>query len=217
MPLLYGDPRPAPRRESAKPLVAILGGTRREKGSYRIREIIRACGAQVEFLVHLTNNDLSPEDVERLARIREEPGVTVIDDALPLPAYEAALNSADLALFPYETIPYRKRTSGVFGEAVAFGKPVVVSPGTWMAEQVAAGRAAGVIAGNVQPESFARAVAHCVANLATLTQSARAVSAAWRKKMSLPAFVDQVEAEIARRAQTEKPARRWWWPSGLSS
>ncbi len=212
MPLLYGDPGPAPRRASAKPLVAILGGTRREKGSYLIPDVIRACHSQVEVLVHLSHNSRSAEEVERLARIREEPGVTVIDEALPLSAYEAALNSADLVLLPYETIPYRKRVSGVFGEAVAFGKPVVVSPGTWMARQIEAGRVAGVVAEDLQPESIARAVAQCVANLGTLTRSARALSAAWREQVSLPAFVDQVEAEIAKRAQTEKPARRWWWP-----
>jgi hypothetical protein len=218
MPLPYGVPNEVHNWNSSVPRVAILGGTRREKGSYLIPDIIRACRGlvQVEFLVHLTNNSLTAEESGQLARIADEPGVSVIEDALPLPEYEAALRSADLALFPYETIPYRKRTSGVFGEAVAFGKPVVVTPGTWLAEQIQAGRAAGTISDDLQPESIARAIADCVSNLDELRRSAQAVSAEWRKTVSLPAFVDLMESEIARRALSridEKPApRRSWWP-----
>jgi glycosyltransferase involved in cell wall biosynthesis len=213
MPLPYGETLRTPR-DSPFPLVAILGGTRSEKGSYRIPDIIRACRSHVEvaFLVHVTNDTLTPEEAGRLSGIAEEPRVTVIRQALPLAAYEAALNSADVALFPYEVIPYRKRTSGVFGEAVAFGKPVVVTPGTWMAEQIEAGRAAGTIADDEQPESLARAIARCVSDLETYRRSAEAVSDAWRRTISLPAFVDLVEAQIARRSLDEAPVRRSFWP-----
>jgi len=117
--------------------VAILGGTRREKGSHLIPEIIRACRplVQLEFVVQLTNNTLTAVEVETLARIADEPDVSVIREAMSLAEYESALNGADTALFPYEIIPYRKRISGVFAEAAAYGKPVVVTPGTWMAGQ----------------------------------------------------------------------------------
>ena len=212
MPLPYGHPPPS-TRTSTRPRVAILGGTRREKGSYRIPEIIRATRAlvDVEFLVHLTNDTLSAEDAAHLARIASEPHVTVIREAMPLAEYEAALGGADLALHPYEVIPYRQRTSGVFGEAVAFGKPVIVTPGTWMAEQIEAGRAAGVIADGEAPESYARAIARCVADLGAFRRAAESVSDAWRRTVSLSAFIDQLEAEIARRAAEEPPRRRRFW------
>lgn len=210
MPQTYGPPRVVPR--NAIPRVAVLGGTRREKGSYLIPEIIRATREQVrvEFLVHLTNNSLTAEESAALRVIRNEPEVTVIEDALPLAEYENAIWSADLALFPYEQIPYFKRTSGVFGEAVAYGKPVVVSPGTWMARQIEAGDAAGVIADSFEPAAFASAIATCVADLEPLTKRAASVSEAWRRTVSMPAFVDVLEGEIAKRPPP--PHRRRWWP-----
>jgi hypothetical protein len=216
IPLDYGEPRSFSSETRASPLprVAILGGTRSEKGSYLIPDIVRACRshAEVEFLVHLTNNTLTAEEAERLARIAEEPRVSVIREALSLSDYGAALSSADIALFPYEVVPYRKRCSGVFAEAVAFGKPVVATPGTWMAEQIETGRAAGTIFEELQPDSIARAIARCVADLKSLRQSAQALSSAWRRTSSLSAFVDFMETQIASRAQHQEPSRRSWWP-----
>ncbi|HYM59280.1 MAG TPA: glycosyltransferase [Thermoanaerobaculia bacterium] len=202
MPLPYGDPhlyRPA-TPQSRLPRVAILGGTRPEKGSYLIPEIIRACRShvQVEFLVHLTNNTMTPEAFEKLARIAGEPHVTVISEPMTLPEYNAALHSATVALFPYEVTPYKKRTSGVFAEAVAFGKPVVATRGTWMAAQIEAGRAAGTIFDELQPDSIAQAIARCVADLESLQESAQALSSAWRAANSLSAFVDLMEGRIAK-------------------
>lgn len=201
MPLDYGVVRP-PRPPAHPPRVGILGGLRREKGSYLIHDIVRACRkhVNVSFLVHLLNNNLSADEVKRVSRVAKERHVTVIRDAVPLPEYESALDSIDLGVFPYEVIPYRQRTSGVFGESVAYGKPVVATRGTWMAQQIEAGRAAGVIFDELEPEAIARAVAHCVAELEPLTRTARAISDDWRRTVSLSAFVDFVEREIAARA-----------------
>jgi glycosyltransferase involved in cell wall biosynthesis len=204
MPLAFGEARSSHSTGpgSNPPRVAILGGTRREKGSHLIPGIVRACRplVQVEFIVQLMNNTLTPEEFEALGRVAEEPEVSVIREAMCLADYEAALDSADLALFPYEVIPYRKRGSGVFAEAVAFGKPVVVTPGTWMAEQIEAGRAAGTISEDLRPESFAAAIALCVAGLERMRQSAQALSSEWRTR-DLSAFVDFMERQIALRSQ----------------
>ncbi len=195
MPMPYSDPPSLPRRDSSRPCVAVLGGTRREKGSYLLPEIIRGCPG-ADFVVQLTNNTLTAGEATALGVIANEPNVTVIREAMPVKDYEAALAGADLALFPYEVIPYRQRTSGVFAEAVAFGKPVVVAPGTWMAEQLEAGHAAGVVSGDVRAESFARAIARCMDELESLQQRARAKSGAWRKLVSLEAFIDQLETVL---------------------
>jgi hypothetical protein len=204
IPLEYGDPG---SYSSAKtnphlPRVAVLGGTRREKGSYLMPDIVRACRShvQVEFLLHLANNTLTAEEAEKLTHIVEEPQVTVIREPMSLSEYNTALSSADIALFPYEVIPYRKRTSGVFAEAVAFGKPVAATRGTWMAKQIEAGRAAGTIFEDLEPNSIARAIARCVVNLKSLQHSAQALSIEWREKACLSAFVDFMEEQIALRS-----------------
>lgn len=215
IPLPYGDPQlySSSKREPHLPRVVILGGARLEKGSHLIPDIVAACRShvQAEFVVQLTNNTMTAEEFEKLAMIENQPHVTVIRHPMTLPEYNAVLNDADIALFPYEVIPYRKRTSGVFAEAVAFGKPVVVTRGTWMAGQIESGRAAGTIFENLQPDSIARAIARCVTDLESLQQSAQALSSAWRRTVSLSAFVDLMETQIALRAQDDKPTRRWWW------
>jgi glycosyltransferase involved in cell wall biosynthesis len=198
-PGLYASPKPNPHL----PRVAVLGGTRREKGSYLLPDIVRACRShvQVEFLVHLANNTLTAEEAEKLAHIAEEPQVIVIREELSDPEYNVALNSADIGLFPYEIIPYRKRTSGVFAEMVAYGKPVVATRGTWMAEQIDEGRAAGKIFEDLAPDSIARAIARCVVDLKSLQQSAQALSIEWRNRGGISGFVDFMERQIAFRAR----------------
>ncbi len=208
-----GDPQSSSTMRSEPPpqRVAILGGTRREKGSYLIPEIVRACRQllNVEFLVQLTNNTLTAEETEILARVAEEPGVTVIRDAMSLVEYEAALTVSDIALFPYEVLPYRQRISGVFAEAAACGKPVVATAGTWMAGEIEAGRAAGVIAEDLRPGSIAGAIARCLAEGEPLRQAAQAAAAGWRKR-DLTAFIDFMETQIILRSR-EAPSRRAWW------
>lgn len=205
IPLEYGDPGSYSSAEhnSHPPRVAVLGGARREKGSHLIPDIVRACRSQVqvEFLVHLANDTLTTEETAKLTQIAEEPQVIVIRAPISRSEYYAALNSADIGLFPYEIVPYRKRTSAVFAEAVAFGKPVVATSGTWMAEQIEAGRAAGTISEDLEPDSIVRAIARCVADLKSLQQSAQALSLEWRNKGSISAFVDLMEDQIAFRAR----------------
>jgi glycosyltransferase involved in cell wall biosynthesis len=210
MPLAYPEPlvTAAAKLPSARPRVAVLGGMRAEKGSHLIPGIIRACRERVpvDFLVQLANNTLTADEVNRLARIADEPHVTVIDRPMTRPEYYSAVASADLGLFPYEVIPYRRRTSGVFGEMVALAKPVVATRGTWLAEQIDAGRAAGTIFNDLEPGSIADAIATSASELEPLTRSAQALSSEWRRTVSLSAFVDLMETTIAARSAAERPA-----------
>ncbi len=207
MPMAYPDPQPHPA--SSRPRVAILGGTRNEKGSYRIPDIIRACRSRVdvEFLVHVTNNSLSAEAHAKLTALAGEPHVTILERPLTLDEYNAALQSADLSLFPYEVIPYTKRSSGVFAEAVALNKPVLATRGTWMATQIEEGRAAGLVF-DPDPDSIADSIARCVADLDIYRRSAESLSAAWREAVSVTTYVDILESQIASRPPIR---RRWWW------
>lgn len=195
---LCGSGKPDPHL----PRVAVLGGTRREKGSYLLPDIIRACRSHVdvEFLVHLANDTLAVEEAQELAHIADEPHVTVIREGISMPDYNFALNSTDIGLFPYEVVPYRKRTSGVFAEMVACGKPVVATRGTWMAEQIEAGLAAGMIFDDLKPDCIARAIARCVTDLTSLQQLAQVLSIAWRKNGGISAFVQLMEDQIVLRS-----------------
>jgi hypothetical protein len=220
MPQAYAEPpmAQAAKLPSARPRVALLGGMRTEKGSYLIPGIIRTCRERVpvDFLVQLANNNLTADEVNRIARIADEPNAAVIDRSMTRPEYYSAVASADFGLFPYEVIAYRQRTSGVFADMVTFGKPAVAPRGTWLAEQIDAGRAAGTIFDDLEPDSIADAIARCTSELEPLTRSAQGLSSEWRRTVSLSAFVDLMETTIAARSAAERPAdkparssRRW--------
>jgi len=147
----------------------------------------------------MVNEGLSPEDFASALALADEPTVIAILHELQIEEYANAMKSADLAIFPYEVIPYRQRTSAVFGEAVAYGKPVVVPVGTWLAQQIEEGRAVGIVCKDLSPQGYARGIAACVANLRQLTSDAQTLSTGWRESVSMTRFTDIVEQEIARR------------------
>ena len=62
--------------------------------------------------------------------------VTLIPERLPDEEYAELLRHVDVVVIPYEGKRYREATSGVFAEALAMGKPVVVTSGTWMAHEL---------------------------------------------------------------------------------
>ena len=62
--------------------------------------------------------------------------IQLLPDVLPRSNYVAWMGRADLILLPYDPKLFRARTSGVFVEAIAAGKPPVVTDGTWMAHEL---------------------------------------------------------------------------------
>lgn len=78
-----------------------------------------------------------------------------------------------LPFFRTRSSPIARGFPACFAEAVAYGKPVVVTRGTWMAEEIEAGRAAGAISEDLRPSSISQAVARCVTELEPSQQSAQ--------------------------------------------
>jgi glycosyltransferase involved in cell wall biosynthesis len=109
------------------------------------------------------------------------------------------LESSCIVLFPYDVTSYRKRTSGVFSEAVACGKIVVAPKGTWMAQKLEEDRAAGAIFDDPSPASIAEAIGRCVRDVDRLARLAGERSAAWGKEYGLCAFIDFMERQVALR------------------
>ena len=62
--------------------------------------------------------------------------------------YLATIERSDVILLPYSPVIYRGIVSGVFCEIAAMGKIAVIPAGTWMADHVTSGRAAGVLFGD---------------------------------------------------------------------
>lgn len=191
----------APRSQDGLFRVATLGPLRPEKGSRLLGAIMRACAqvAPVSFVFQLANEGIGPDEVADLARTAAELGATALPGALGREAYGRALADADLVLLPYVARTYRRRGSGIFSEAAAAGKPLVVTDGTWMAEQLRAGLAAGEVFAELTPWSVATAVCRAIRRYPELLARAAALAPAWRSGHSAAAFLDWVEREIARR------------------
>jgi glycosyltransferase involved in cell wall biosynthesis len=191
------------------PRVAVVGGARPEKGHDRLPAIVRASRERTRavFSLQLFNEQLAAADWAALCRLAAEPGVEAAWGELDRAAYQALFTTADLMLFPYARLPYRQRPSGILSEAILAGLPVVVPSGTWLAEQVEAGAAAGVVYPGDAPEDVAAAIAGCIADLPALASQARERAAAWRRSHSLEPFLDWFERQIAVR-QAEEPVAR---------
>lgn len=199
--------RPAPSAERP-PRIAVVGGARPEKGFGRLPAIVHASRERTAavFLLQLFNEQLSPEEWDALCRLAEEPGVEAARGELDRAGYLGLFAAADLMLFPYSRIPYKQRPSGILSEAILSGLPVVVPSGTWLAEQVESGAAAGVVYEGDEPEAVAGAIAGCIAGLPALQALARERAPAWRRSHSLEPFLDWFEEQIAVR-QAEESAR----------
>jgi hypothetical protein len=192
---------PVAKRPGEPAVVGILGGARSEKGSHLVPSIIGATHklGRIDFAVQIANEDLSSAALEELCGIEGRPGVQVAHGPLDLAAYRALLARCDMVLLPYNPAAYRKRASGPFIEACAMGRPVVAPAGSWMGDQVTAGKAAGVVYERGDPEVIAAAILRAAATLSQLTARAKQHASSWERTMTRDPFLDWLEREVSRR------------------
>ena len=107
------------------------GNPRENKGLNTINNILPVLdkASSIEVDVVLSENAVIGYKPERLKLIR-------LPGALSSQDYLSQLLSADVILLPYDEETYRLKTSGIFIEAIAVGKPVLVTAGTWMAHEL---------------------------------------------------------------------------------
>lgn len=178
-----------------KPTFGFVGGARPEKGAHRWADIVAACRgrAPMRFVVQAHNEGLDPAAFERLRALRASPDVTFIDGTVDRSVWEATLGEIDVTVLPYERVNYRQRNSGIFAESIAAGIPGVVPSGTWLADQIAQGAAAGVIYHGEGPGAVADAIVRCAGELGSHARAAAALATAWRDEQSLAACLDAME------------------------
>jgi len=127
--------------------VGFVGDDRAARGLSLLPELVARVAtdgsAGVRFVIQCPNSGEGSDDagqtclvdLKRLARERVG-RVTLICERLVEHDYVELLRSLDVVLLPYTQASYGKGTSGVFAEALAMAKPVVVSSGTWMAREL---------------------------------------------------------------------------------
>jgi len=89
----------------------------------------------------------------------------------------SSLLAADVVLVPYSSDAYRYRTSGIFAEAVALGKPVITTRGSWMSDGIDAETALLFESGNAV--EFAAVMRVAASNLDALSDAAAERRGSW--------------------------------------
>ncbi|MGE0720019.1 MAG: hypothetical protein AB7P02_31535 [Alphaproteobacteria bacterium] len=197
---LYACDIPADRRSDAegRTTVALLGMPRIDKGNSELVPAIAAAIAAAVPGAWLLVQARSDFDRRRdlpasgaLARANIHPG------PLPEDVYVLALRSTAVMVVPYDPRFYRARVSGIFVDAAGAGCVTVVPAGTWMAERIAAGEAAGVVFEKLSPDAVAAATAEAVRLLPTLAPVALRCAAHWLRSVGPGPYLDAVLASFA--------------------
>jgi glycosyltransferase involved in cell wall biosynthesis len=187
------------RDRGRRPLrIAYLGdSTRLNKGFdlfaplfHRLRGHLES-GRIVAELQASVGDSAWPQIRTGIRRLRAMPGVTLHERSMASEEYYDLLARSHFVVLPYTTETYHSQTSGVFSEAVAHGKPVVVPRGTWMARQLR-DRAAGVTFIPRDPQSLYESVLEAIERYDELSECAIERSGAWRKQHCVPAYLDKV-------------------------
>jgi glycosyltransferase involved in cell wall biosynthesis len=111
--------------------------------------------------------------------------------------YLDAFESADILLLPYDPELYRGRGSGVFSEAIGYGKVVVAPQSAGVGEEIEAGNGAGVLFRDHHAAAVAAAVNEAVRRAPELTRLARRGAERWREKHSGTGYLTVINELIA--------------------
>jgi glycosyltransferase involved in cell wall biosynthesis len=182
-----------------------VGDARTSKGFDLLPDLVErvlAAQAPVRFVIQCArpgsgdDHAAPPPGLPALeALARQHPAaVTLIPEKLSVPEYGVLLHNLDVIVLPYVSNAYREATSGIFAEALALGKPVVVPEGTWMARELKA-TGAGLEFARGAPADLAAKVLAVVRDHDAHQAAARRGSAGWWSFHSAGTLVDMLLRE----------------------
>ncbi len=198
-------------RETTASVVVALGDVRREKGFDILADAIldaaaTSLGEELVFRLHCpvhgSHLDMQ-RHVDRLgaAGLRN---VQLISRFLSAGEYYELLDCADVVIMPYRQESYTSRTSGPLIEAMAAGKIVIVTEGTWLSETVA-GYGAGLTFRDCDGKSLSLAIMAAHRDRVALRRSALQAAKTVRAEHNPGSFLDRL-ACLAAPSRTEPPS-----------
>jgi hypothetical protein len=192
MPKHLGAAAKGASAEPAAPTVYMHLNEKTGRLVHDIAEIIRrvtSAEPMVRFIV-------KARGLSREARTLLESGIASFAEILPAEQdtadYLTNFSRCSVVLLAYEQQAYRSIASGVFVEAASFGKPVVVPGGTWMAQQIIAGRGVGRIFDEPKTESIVAALLEALTASERLGAAARSLAPRLRNENSCQRFIEQM-------------------------
>jgi glycosyltransferase involved in cell wall biosynthesis len=176
-------------------LFTYLGPARVEKGFHLMPDAIAILNRQypdARFAVQSVMHDHRAIKAKS-ELVRKTGHVEVIDHSLASEDYYRLLSDSQCVLLPYDPKAYYGRTSGIFAEALAFGKPVITTRGTWMARYVDRYRC-GVLMDGYNPEKLSKAMGEYAGNREFYDRNAREASGPWREYHNPKNYLETVFA-----------------------
>jgi hypothetical protein len=205
MPKHYGEVR-APSRQPAQVIVYIHLNSRSGSLIQRVGEIIRntkAAHPHARFLLKFTKY-VGVNDASALIDADIAPSVEVLPVEQSRDEYLANLLRSSVVVLAYESDIYITGTSGVFAEAVGLGNPVVVPVGTWMAQELGAGRGVGTVFAEATPKAIATALSEALQKLEELRPAAEQLAPAVRAEHSAKRVLESMLA-LAKKSLDMEP------------
>jgi glycosyltransferase involved in cell wall biosynthesis len=131
----------ADRRKGSPVCLTYLGDARLNKGFGLLPYVFEKLSpeierGEIEIEVQANITDQSQWRVKLALEQLHKLKIKFYQNSLSNQEYYGLLNRAGIVLLPYTLDDYHSQTSGIFAEALSFGKPVIVSQGTWMAHQL---------------------------------------------------------------------------------
>lgn len=159
-----------------KIIISLVGGGRRDKGFSAMYEIIKMFqdlykgNSEIEFIMQYPREmDKLENDTRRIESLEK---VRMLNNRLSQVEYEDYIYQSDIMIFPYHKDTYTSRGSGIVCQAVAAGKPIVVTKSTALAERITHKNGLSASVGN----EFSQAILEVVSNLDTFRKNARLAS-----------------------------------------
>jgi len=181
----------------------MLGEARDDKGFpllvealERLRGPLSRGDLAVTVQCHLRDGAQSASHAAR-ARLEAAglPGVRLLTEPVDTATYHALLTESHAVLIPYRRGHYRSQTSGILTEALAAARPVVVTSGTWMADQTRA-YGAGVCFEEGDPDDLARAILAVAEDLPSLGARALAAREDWLTRHTPEKLLEALLGEV---------------------
>lgn len=184
--------------------IGYMGDAREVKGFYLLPEMVKAVLEKTEnvslaFQCPKPMGGEMPRGVIEMNEIAESANgrVTLVSERLSEADYANMFRCLDSVLIPYPSPVYREATSGIFAEAVALGKPTIVTKNSWMAHELE--KFGGGL--EIKPDDsrdLTDKTFELLDNYETLSKKARDFSGKWREFHNSHTLAEMLIAEIER-------------------
>ncbi len=196
-------PRKAPASPTNAKTFVYIGHAAERKGYHLLPAAIDFVTAnrksrQIRFLIQSNCLKYPRERVMQAKRelLAMGGGVEIIGRVLDTKEYYGLLLRADAVVIPYTAESYHAQTSGIFGEALAFGKSVIIPVGTWMEREFVKYKSGGVLFRLDDEGSLGRAMLSYLENSEDAKKRAHACMLNWVKYHNAGNYMDTLLAIV---------------------